>query len=136
MPIHPRSQRCARKFLALAAGVVIGTTVLTIGRVTPVHAAAMGSDGQQAAFSPSCDSNYAFNQGDDNYGDYVYQWFYVGAAVPENGCEAGLAYDWGWWWVGWMRTDGYWDYGSGYQGTTYTNFPTSQDGDWVVVGMP
>ena len=100
-------------------------------------AAALGTNGQQAAYSPSCYSNWAHSQGYNQNSKYTYRWFLVWAATPEGGCFAPLSYDYGYWWKGTVKTDGYWQYNSQFTGTTYTYFPTCcPTSNWVVVTMP
>jgi hypothetical protein len=117
-------------------GIIPGppaTPTPTVCPGPPAH----GCNGQQLALGPSCDANWAFIQGTNQDDQHVTQWFLVGAAVPENGCDAPPSYDSGWWWKGNTQIDGYWHQGTDYAGTVNTYVPSYQDSSvWWFVRMP
>jgi hypothetical protein len=97
-----------------------------------------GTNGQQLAIEPNCDSNWAFVQGHNQSGRWVTEWVVVPAAVPEGGCWGTDTYDSGWWWKGWVRIDGYWNKGSGYAGTYWVYVPTDEGSydNWFYTQVP
>ncbi len=122
-----------KRLFSLAASLVIALSAAAVVR-TSVSAA---TNGQQAAYSPSCYSNWAYSVGQNQNNRTAYRWFEVYAATPEGGCFAPLSYDYGWWWKGTVKTEGFWNYGYNYTGTTYTWFPACcPTSNWVVVTMP
>lgn len=114
--------------------VALGVSIVALP--TAVDARPLGSNGQQAAFVSSCDANWAYITGKNQYNNTVHQWFLVPATTPLNNCQGDDWYDWGWWWKGTVRVDAYWSKGGNYAGTVYAYFPTHQTGDWVWIQMP
>jgi hypothetical protein len=115
-------------------GSLAVASMLVAGPALPASA---GANGQQLAFVPSCTASWVYIQGYNQNNQWTTQWFSTPPAVPENGCQGPLEYDWGSWWKGQVRVDGYWGRQGQYRSTVFVQVPQSQsNSDWVVVGVP
>jgi len=128
----------------LVRGALVGLAVSATVLAANAGSAIAGTAGQGIAIEPNCNANWAYIQGRNQHNHATKQWVLVPAVDPGDlwgGCYGLDVYDWGYWWEGSVRIEGYTQYNSGhagYTGTSWINVPVNQGSwdDWVYTQVP